>query len=174
MCNCECNSKSLLTPQCHQVSTFTCVRVVVFSAFSMHNTQCKKSAIRMRKCRAPERRVYGVTRTRAGVTDETLPYKSAAWVQGTSRMTSQVHDSEFTDIRVSRKVCAGSHLVPIILQWPLKKEGPKGQRGQEFRVHTYPTTSSRLRGRRGRSLVQIGSEMWICKSSKQTNIHLYI
>ena len=94
------------SPQCHQVSTFTCVRVVVFSAFSMHHTQCKKSAIRMRNCRAPERRVRDVTRTRAGVTDETLPRKSVARVQGTSRMTSQEHASEFTDIRVSRKTVA--------------------------------------------------------------------
>jgi hypothetical protein len=71
---------------------------------------------------------------------------------------------------------AGSHLVPMILQWPLKKEGPKGWRGQEFRVHTYPMTSSRPRGRHAQSLVQIGSEMWICISSIQTNKHssLYI
>jgi hypothetical protein len=62
---------------------------------------------------------------------------------------------------------ADSHLVPMILQWSLRKSGTKGRRGQEFRVHTYPTTSSR-------SLVQIGSEMWICISSIQTNIHLYI
>ena len=68
----------------------------------------------------------------------------------------------------------GSHFVPMILQWPLKKEGQKGRIRQEFRVHTYPTTSSRPRGRRVRSLVQIGSEMWICISSIQTNIHLYI
>ena len=60
---------------------------------------------------------------------------------------------------------AGSHLVPMILQWPPKKKGPRGRRGQEFRVHTYPTTSSRPREKRVQSLVQIGSEMWICISS---------
>ena len=38
-------------------------------------------------------------------------------------------------------------------------------------VHTYPTTSSRPRGRRVQSLVKVGSEMWICISSIQTNKH---
>ena len=73
---------------------------------------------------------------------------------------------------------AGSHLVLMILQWPPKEKGPKGRRGHEFRVHTYPTVSSKPRGRRVQSLVQIGSEIWICISSihtnKQTNIYLYI
>jgi hypothetical protein len=39
-------------------------------------------------------------------------------------------------------------------------------------VHTYPTTSSRPRGRRVQSLVQISSEMWICISSIQTFIFI--
>ena len=72
---------------------------------------------------------------------------------------------------------AGSHLVPMILQWPPKKKVPKGRRGQEFQVHTYPTVSSRPRGRCVQSLVQIGSEMWICISFihtyKQTFIFIY-
>jgi len=67
---------------------------------------------------------------------------------------------------------AGSHLVPMILQWPPTKKEPKGRRGQEFWVHTYPTVSSRPRARRVQSLVQIGSEMWICISSIQTKKHL--
>jgi len=71
---------------------------------------------------------------------------------------------------------AGSHLVSVILQWPPKKKSPKGGRGQEFRVHAYPTVSSRPRGRRVQSLVEIGSEMWICISFIHTNKHssLYI
>ena len=73
---------------------------------------------------------------------------------------------------------AGSHLMPMILQWPPKKKGPKDRRGQEFRVHTYPTVSSRPRGRCVQSFVQFGLEMWICISFihtyKQTNIYLYI
>ena len=51
---------------------------------------------------------------------------------------------------------AGGHLVPMVLQWPLKKKDPKGRRGQEFRAHTYRTVSSRPSVQ---SLVQIGSEM---------------
>ena len=60
----------------------------------------------MRNCCVPERRVRDITRTRAGAMDETLPRKSVAGVQGTSHMTSQEHASEFTDIRVSRKMVA--------------------------------------------------------------------
>jgi len=63
---------------------------------------------------------------------------------------------------------AGSHLVPRILHWPLTE---KVEKGQILWVHIYPTTSSRPRGRCVQSLVQIGSEMWICISSKQTNKH---
>jgi len=152
---------------------FTCVHAVVFSAFSKHHTQCKRSAIRTRNWCAPGRRVRDVTRTRAGVTDETLSRKSIAGVQGTTRMTSQEHASEFTDITrhhtntswnhgykgITENGRVGSHLVPMILHWPLKKKGPKGRRGQEFRVNTYPTVFSRPSGRRVQRLVQIGSEM---------------
>jgi hypothetical protein len=54
-----------------------------------------------------------------------------------------------------------------------------GQKCQKLWVHTYPTVSSRLRGRCVQSLIQIGSEMWICIMYKHThththnNIHLY-
>jgi len=49
------------------------------------------------------------------------------------------------------------------------EEGQKGRKGQTFSDHTYPTVSSRPRGRCVQSLVQIGSEMWICIGYKQTN-----
>jgi hypothetical protein len=115
-------------PQCHQVSTFTCLRAVVFSTFSMHHTQRQEK----HNCRAPGRRMRDVTRTHAGVRDETLLMKSVAGVQGTSRMTSQEHASEFTDIMrhhpttswihrykgITENGRAGSHLVPMILPWP--------------------------------------------------------
>jgi len=113
------------------VIRFPCVRAVVF-AFSMHHTQCKKRAIRNHNCRPSGRRVRDVTRTRAGVTDEPLPRKSVARVQGTSRMTSQGHASEFMDITrhhtytswnhgykdITENGRACSHFVPMILQWP--------------------------------------------------------
>jgi hypothetical protein len=72
---------------------------------------------------------------------------------------------------ITENGCDGSHLVPMILQWPPKKKGPKGRRGQEFQVHTYPTVSSRPRGRHVQSVVQIGSEMWMYISSIHTYIH---
>ena len=75
------------------------------------------------------------------------------------------------DITLSRMTRVGSHLVPRILHWLLTE---KVEKGQILWVHTYPTTSSRPRRRRVQSLVQIGLEMWICISSTQTNIHLYI
>ena len=59
------------------VIRFPHARAVVFSAFSMHYPQCKRRAVRMRNCRAPRRRVRDVTRTRTGVTDETLSRKGA-------------------------------------------------------------------------------------------------
>ena len=51
---------------------------------------------------------------------------------------------------------ASSHLMPRILHWLLTE---KVEKGQIFWVHTYLTTSSRARGTRVQSLVQIGSEM---------------
>ena len=53
------------------------------------------------------------------------------------------------------------------------KTRTKGGKVEILWVHTYPTTSSRPRGRRVQSLVQIGSEMWICISSIQTFIFIY-
>jgi hypothetical protein len=54
-----------------------------------------------------------------------------------------------------------------------------GRKGGKFEIlwfQTYPTISSRPRERCVQSLVQIGSEMWICISFIQTNKHssLYI
>jgi hypothetical protein len=58
------------------------------------------------------------------------------------------------------------------------KIGRKGGKGEIMWAHTYPTVSSRPRGRYVQSLVPIGSEMWICirykQTNKQTNFHLYI
>jgi hypothetical protein len=73
-----------------------------------------------------------------------------------------------TDMRVLRKM-----VTPAAILCPLKKKGPKGRRGQDFWAHTYPTVSSRPRGSRVQSLVQIGSEMWICIRYKQTFIFIY-
>jgi hypothetical protein len=52
--------------------------------------------------------------------------------------------------------------------------GRIGGEGRILCVHTYPTVSSRPRGRRVLSLVPIGAEMWICIRYKQTNKHTYI
>jgi len=41
------------------------------------------------------------------------------------------------------------------------EEGKKGRKAEIFSEHTYPTVSSRPRGRCVQSLVQTGSEMWI-------------
>jgi hypothetical protein len=49
------------------------------------------------------------------------------------------------------------------------EEGHKGRKAQTFSDYTYPAVSSRPRGRCVQSLVQIGSEMWICIRYKQTN-----
>jgi len=57
-------------PQCHQVSTFTCVHAVIFSAFSTHYPQSTRRAVII--CRAPRSCVRDVTRTHAGVRDITL------------------------------------------------------------------------------------------------------
>jgi hypothetical protein len=50
--------------------------------------------------------------------------------------------------------------------------GRRGGKGEMLWAHTYPTVSSRPRGRRVQSLVPIGSEMWICMRYKQTYKHL--
>jgi len=65
--------------------------------------------------------------------------------------------------------CAGSHVVPRILHSLPTMEVKKVEKGQTFSDHTYPTVSSRRRGRCVQSLVQIDSEMWICIRYKQTN-----
>jgi len=54
------------------------------------------------------------------------------------------------------------------------KIGRKCWKVEILLVHTYPTTSPRPRGRCVQSLVHIGSEMWICLSSIQTNKQTFI
>jgi len=58
------------------------------------------------------------------------------------------------------------------------KIGRKGGKGEILWAHTYPTVSSRPRGRCVQSLVPISSEMWICirykQTYKQTFIFIYI
>jgi len=58
--------------------------------------------------------------------------------------------------------CAGSHVVPRILHSFPTKKVKKVEKGQTFSDRTYPTVFSKPRGRCAQSLVQIGSEMWIC------------
>jgi len=129
-CNCNCNCSSLLTSfLSHQVSIFTHMHSVHFSALSIHYPQCKTLPVRTCKCRLLD---HGYN----AVTDD-------CW--------------------------AVSHLVPRILHWLLTEEVEKVEKGQILWVHTYPTTPSRPRGRCVQSLVQIGSEMWICIRNKQTN-----
>jgi len=70
---------------------------------------------------------------------------------------------------VAEASCAGSHVVPRILYSLPKKKVKKVEKGQTFSDHTYPTVSSRRRGRCVQSLVQIGSDMWICIRYKRTN-----
>jgi hypothetical protein len=43
------------------------------------------------------------------------------------------------------------------------------EKGQIFWVHTHPTVSSRPRGRYVQSMLQSGSEMWICMRYKHTH-----
>jgi len=49
------------------------------------------------------------------------------------------------------------------------EERQKDRKGQTFSDRTYPTVSSRRRGRCVQSLVEISSEMWICIRHKETN-----
>jgi len=72
---------------------------------------------------------------------------------------------------VAEVSCAGNHVVPRILYSLPTKKVKKVEKSQTFSDHTYPTVSSRRRGRCVQSLVQIGSEIWICIRYKQTNKH---
>jgi len=49
----------------------------------------------------------------------------------------------------------------------------KGGKGEILWAHTYPTVSSRPRGRCVQSLVPISSEMWICIRYKHTFTFIY-
>jgi hypothetical protein len=70
-----------------------------------------------------------------------------------------------------RQSCTAHESVPA-----LDTIGRRGGKGEILWAHTYPTVSSRPRGRCLQSLVPIGSEMWICIRYKQTYKHssLYI
>jgi hypothetical protein len=52
-----------------------------------------------------------------------------------------------------------------------KAEKTKRSKGLKFWVHTYPTVSSSPTGSCVQSLVQIGSEMWICIRYEHTHTH---
>jgi len=52
------------------------------------------------------------------------------------------------------------------------KIGRKGGKGGILWAHTYPTVSSRPRGRCVQSLVPIGSEMWICIRYKHSFLYV--
>jgi hypothetical protein len=54
-----------------------------------------------------------------------------------------------------------------------EEEVHKGRKCQTFSDHTYPTAISRPGGRCVQSLVQIGSEMWICIRYKLTNKQIF-
>ena len=70
---------------------------------------------------------------------------------------------------VAEVSCAGSHVAPRIqYSLPMKKV-KKVEKGQKFSDHTYPTVSSKRRGRCVESVVQTGSEMLICIRYKLTN-----
>jgi hypothetical protein len=114
------------------------------SAFFMHYPRYNTLAVRTPNCRLLQRHFRDVALRPARITDK----------------------------RLSRMTCAGSHLLscnrqsaaifcPVIgtrsrqVRW-------KSSRSQKFWVHTYPTVSSRPKGRCVQSLVKIGSEMWIC------------
>ena len=79
--------------------------------------------------------------------------------------------ARITDITLSRMICAGSHFVPRIWHSLLTKKVKKDRKVKHFRTihNTYPTVSSKRRGRYVQSLVQLGSEMWIYIGYKQTN-----
>jgi hypothetical protein len=64
---------------------------------------------------------------------------------------------------------ASSHVVPRVLYSIPTKKVKKVVKGQTFSDHTYAAVSSRPRGRCVQSLVQIGSEMWICIRYRLTN-----
>ena len=54
--------------------------------------------------------------------------------------------AKITDITLSRMTHAGSHFVPRI-RHPLPTKVKKGRKGLTFSGHTYPTVSSKRRGR---------------------------
>ena len=125
---------------------------VLFSALSTRYTQCKALAVRTRNCRLLCR----------------------GW------LLAQMSSARSRIKRCRNDSWAGSHVVPRLLHWILTEEVEKIEKCQILWVHTYHTTSSRRKGRRVQSLVEIGSEMWICinketdKNEQKTISSLYI
>jgi uncharacterized protein YjbI with pentapeptide repeats len=143
-------------------------------------TDMTLSRMTLGKCRLLQRHFRDIILTPTRITDITL-----------SRMTlykCRLLKIRFRDVilRTARITYitlwgvswAGRHFVLRILHSFLKKKVNKVEKGQTFSNHTDPTVSSRRMGRCVLSLVQIGSEMWICimyiQIKKQTNFHLFI
>jgi len=96
---------------------------------------------------------------------KTLPVRrrNCRLLQRHARDVTVTH-AAITDITLSRMTLAPAQDLTLAPD----RRGWKG-RGQILWVHTYPTVSSRPRGRCVQSLVQIGSEMWIFIRYKQIN-----
>ena len=117
---------------------------VHFSAFFMYYPQCTTPPVRTRNCRLLQRHFRDVTLTPARITDITL-----------SRMTH-----------------AGSHFVPRI-RHPLPTVVKRVKKVEHFRT-IYTLRPLPDQGERCvQSLVEIGSEMWICIMYKQTSSFMY-
>jgi len=128
----------------------------------------------MRNSCAPQRRLRDVTRTSAGVTDETLSRKSPSCKKAQVLSARTWYPWRHTNTFRNHGYNAPAAMFCAASGTRSRERGKKSRKGQEFRVHTYPTVSSRPRGRCVQSVVQIGSEMWICIRYKQTNFYLYI
>jgi hypothetical protein len=154
---------------------------VHFSAFFlMQYPKCNILAVRTRKCRLLQRHFRDVAPTSARITDITL-----------SRMTlapASIHGYNAVADDLPRQPSSVGWLLsrqPSSVGWLLRrqpssilesalardKEGQKCREGETFWVHTYPTVCSRPWRRYVPSLVQIGSEIWICMRYKLTNTH---
>ena len=120
---------------------WTRVNSALFSALSMHYPQRRAHAVRTHNCR--------------------MLYHG--WLSG------KVSSARSRIKRCHNESWTGSHVVPRILHSILTEEGENVEKGQILWVHAYRKTSSRRRGRRVQSSVEVGSEMWICIRYKQTN-----
>jgi len=139
---CLYNCNSLFTYLLsHQFFMCTHMLSLHLTTFVMHYSKCNTLSVRTLNCLFLQRHFRDVAQTPARI----------------------------TDIKLSRMICAGSHPLSWNRHRLAKKKDKKSLKGQEIWVHTYPTVCSRPRGRCLKSLVYIGSEMWICIRYKQTN-----